>query len=657
MCFIIRIPHSKLTGYSTLAAFAKVLKESYDSLALWLIARGNKTRVEACYYGKDYGKGTILVTKEASHRCGMIKNIVYTVRKVKSVSRSILPIMAVHAVFTTALSLGELFMIKFIVNYALSGTFSAKRLLFYIIIYFCAVGGINVFQRIVFGGYLCKFEMKLRNAATPKIYKKACEINLIHFDDSEFYDKLNRAMEESGSRYFIVLTQLYSMIVSILTFLCVFTVYNDLLIICAAAINVVIYMIYYFKENKKKYEFEKREAKYFRFDNYISRIFSSSEYAQELRVSQGMKDKVLDSYAEVSKSYLKNYATYLKAFFYNSVLMRSAGYLLYWIASIYVSGLFLNTRISVGDFLVLINVVSTMSMQIIHVLQTLPDLYKSSLYIDDIKEILDYPTDFHAGGKCLKKEDFNSIEFRDVHFRYSGQNGFALHNVSFTIEKNQIVAVVGLNGSGKSTILNCLLGLLEPDSGKIMLNNVEYGEYDTESLRSIFGAVFQTYQIYEQSVAENILMREVNSKEDMAKVEQALKLTGLYEKVISLKDGINTVISSDSDCVDLSGGERQKIAIARAYARETPVLVFDEPAGALDVDATSSFYSDLFGMHEERPGTIIFTSHRLHYVQQADKIIYLENGSVSETGSHEELMKLGGGYAALYKMQSNEENV
>lgn len=582
----------------------------------------------------------------------VIKNVMYSVREVRSVSKSILPFMSVNAFLTTMLSLGELFIIKFIVNYALSETFSVKRLLFYLIVYFCTVGGINIFQGIVVGGYLDKFEVKLKSHTMPKIYKKASEIDLSNFDDSDFYDKLNRAMKESSSRHFIVLVQLHSMIVSILTFICVFTVYNDLIIMIAALINVVVYMIYYFRENKKKYEFEKREAKYFRFDDYLSRIFSSSEYAQELRISQNAKDKVLDNYAEVSKNYLGNYTTYLKTFFYHSVLMTSAGYLMYWIASIYVSGLLLNTRISLGDFLVLINVVSTISMQLIHLLQTLPDIYKSSLYVDEIKEILDYPTDYHAGGKCLKKEDFNSIEFKDVNFKYIGQREFALHNISFTIERNQIVAVVGLNGSGKSTILNCLLGLLKPDSGEIALNNVEYGEYDTESFRSIFGAVFQTYQIYEQSVAENILMREVKTKEDISKVEQALKYVGLYEKVISLENGIHTVISSDSDCVDFSGGEKQKIAIARAYAGEAPVLIFDEPTSALDVYATSSFYSDMFGMRGESPRTIIFASHKMYYVKQADKIIYVENGSVSEIGSHEELMKLDGGYATLYKMHS-----
>lgn len=584
----------------------------------------------------------------------VIKNVMYSVREVGGVSKCILPIMAVHAVLTTLLSLGELFLIKFIVNYALSETFSVKRLLFYLIAYFCVAVGVNIFQGIIIGGYLDKFEVKLKNYTMPKIYKKASEIDLINFDDSDFYDKLNRAMEESSSRHFIVLVQLYSMIVSILTFVCVFTVYNNFVIICAAFINVAVYMVYYFRENKKKYEFEKREEKYFRFDDYVSRIFSSNEYAQELRISQDAKKKVLDNYAEVSENYLRNYSAYLKSFFYHSVLMTSVGYLLYWIVSIYVSGMLLNTQISLGDFLVLINVVSTISTQLINVLQTLPDIYKSSLYVDEIKEILDYPTGFHAEGKYLKKEDFNSIVFKDVNFRYIGPSGFALQNVSFTIEKNQIVAVVGLNGSGKSTILNCLLGLLKPDSGVIKLNNVEYGEYDTESLRSMFGAVFQTYQIYEQSIAENILMREVMTKEDILKVESALKYVGLYEKVISLEKGIYTVISSDSDCVDLSGGEKQKIAIARAYAREAPVLIFDEPASALDVYATSSFYADMFRMCRERQRTVILTSHKLYYIKQVDKIIYMDNGRVSETGSHEELMKLDGGYATLYKMQSNE---
>lgn len=584
----------------------------------------------------------------------VIKNVMFAVREARSVSKSILPIMAVYAFLTVMLYLGDLFIIKFIVNYALSETFSVKRLFLYLIAYFCVVSGINIFEKIIIGGYINKFEMKFQTYTMPKVYKKAGEINYSEFDNPGFYDKLNRAMEESRSRYFLVLVQLYSLIVSILTFICVFTVYNDPVIICVAVINVVVYMIYYFRQNRKRYEFEKRETKYFRFDDYLSRIFSGSEYAQELRISQDAKDKVLDDYEKVSKNYLGNYSVYLKTFFYHSVLMTSAGYLMYWIASIYVSGLLLKTQISLGDFLVLINVVSTISNQLINVLQTLPDIYKSSLYVDEIKEMLDYPTDFHAGGKYLKKEDFNSIEFKDVNFKYFGQGESVLHNVSFTVEKNQIVAVVGLNGSGKSTIINCLLGLLKPDSGVIKLNNAEYGEYDTESLRSMFGAVFQIYQIYEQSIAENILMREVTTKEDISKVEQALKYVGLYEKVISLEKGIYTVISSDSDHVDLSGGEKQKIAIARAYAREAPVLIFDEPTSALDVYSTGSFYSDMFRMRGETSRTIIFTSHKLYYVKQADKIIYVEDGRVSETGSHEELMKLGGGYATLYEMQSNE---
>lgn len=584
----------------------------------------------------------------------VIKNVMYAVKEARNVSKSILPIMVVQAFLTVVLYLGELFIIKFIVNYALSATFSARRLLLYFISYFCIVSVINIFDKIIIVGYLNKFEMKFQTYTMPKIYKKAGEINLIHFDDPGFYDKLDRAMKESNSRYFLILVQLYLLIVSTFTFVCIFTVYNDLIIICAALVNVVVYMIYYFKQSRKRYEFEKREAKYFRFDDYLSRIFSGSEYAQELRISPHAKDKVLDDHENVSKNYLGHYSTYLKAYFYHSVLMTSAGHLMYWAASIYVSGLLLNTRISVGDFLVLINVVSTISKQLINVLQTLPDIYKSSLYVDEIREILEYPTDFRTGEQYLKKEDFTSIEFQDVSFKYFGQTESALHNVSFTVEKNQTVAVVGLNGSGKSTIIHCLLGLLKPTGGAIKLNHVEYGEYDTESLRSMFGAVFQTYQIYEQSIAENILMRKAETQKDISKVEQALKFAGLYEKVISLEKGIHTVISSDSDHVDLSGGEKQKIAIARAYAREAPVLVFDEPTSALDVYATGSFYSDMFRMRGESSRTIIFTSHKLYYVKQADKIIYVENGSVSETGSHEELMKLGGGYATLYKMQSSE---
>ncbi len=341
------------------------------------------------------------------------------------------------------------------------------------------------------------------------------------------------------------------------------------------------------------------------------------------------------SHAEVSKSYLGNYTAYLKTFFYHSVLMTSAGYLLYWSASIYVSGLLLNTRISVGDFLVLINIVSTISMQIINVLQILPDLYGSSLYIDEIKEILDYPSDFHAG-KYLKREDFHRIEFKDVDFKYFGQNRFALHNVSFTIEKNQLVAVVGLNGSGKSTVLGCLSGLLKPDGGTINLNNAAYNEYDTKSLRSMFGTVFQTYHIYEQSIADNLLPKEAGEEDYPCKIKEALQFGGLLNKAESLPNGIDTILSGEfsPDGICLSGGEQQKLA--RAYAANHPVLVMDEPSGNLDPLAENELIRKINQLSKDKG--VILVTHNPAYVKNVDLVLYFENGCLLEQGPPNEVL-------------------
>lgn len=315
--------------------------------------------------------------------------------------------------------------------------------------------------------------------------------------------------------------------------------------------------------------------------------------------------------------------------------MTSAGYLLYWSASIYVSGLLLNTRISVGDFLVLINIVSTISMQIINVLQILPDLYGSSLYIDEIKEILDYPSDFHAG-KYLKREDFHRIEFKDVDFKYFGQNRFALHNVSFTIEKNQLVAVVGLNGSGKSTVLGCLSGLLKPDGGTINLNNAAYNEYDTKSLRSMFGTVFQTYHIYEQSIADNLLPKEAGEEDYPCKIKEALQFGGLLNKAESLPNGIDTILSGEfsPDGICLSGGEQQKLA--RAYAANHPVLVMDEPSGNLDPLAENELIRKINQLSKDKG--VILVTHNPAYVKNVDLVLYFENGCLLEQGPPNEVL-------------------
>lgn len=584
----------------------------------------------------------------------LVKNILFVLKKITSVSKSVLPVMLLLALISAFVSVAELFLVKLVIDFVISDAFCVSLLLIYLTMYFFLMAFTRIFKNILVGGYINQFEVKLKNQTMPEIYQKVLKIDFIEYNDEKFYDKLNRALTESDSRYFIILMQLFTFCVSTIIFFCVFAIYNNAVILTAVAINVAVYILYYFVENKKKYEFDKKEEAFFRFEDYMNKVFSLEEYAYELRANEGIKEKLFDKYSEYTNRYIEKYKVYLERFLFRSTLMTSLSYLIYWASSVYIAGLLIKARISLGDFLVLLNVVACMSTQMINVLKIIPDIYKSSLYIDDIKEILNYPCPSSNCDYGKTLESFEVLEFKNVFFRYGKELPYVLQNISFSIEKNEIVAIAGLNGAGKTTLLDCALGLIQPDKGHVELNGVEYNKYNLDDLKTKFSIVFQDYQIYEITIAENILMHQINSTEDETVVLEALKYVNLYEKIISLEKGIYTLISSNKDESNFSYGERQKIVIARAYARKSPIIIFDEPTSSLDVYATNEFYESLLQMGKSQNRTIIFTTHKLHYVIHADKILFLEDGLLKETGNHNSLMALNGKYASLYKLQTEE---
>ncbi len=582
----------------------------------------------------------------------IFQNIVYTIKRVAGVSKSIFLMLTLLAVFSASLSVLDLFMIKFLSDYAFSEHFELSGLMFYLAVYALVVLGFQFLSNIVLQLFISWFEVRLKVSTNAEIYRKTLELDIINYNDSGFYNKLHRAIKESDSRYFLVLMQLFSFCVSTITFVSVFTIYHDPVVLLAAVLNVFNYIIYYFKMNKKGYEFNKKEEPYTRLQDYMDQVFYLREYAEELRMTEGIKEKLLFKLEDETERYLDRYRIYLNRISYQSIFMTTFSYLIFWVVSVYVSARLLGHKITMGDFLVMINVVSVMSARLIDILKILPDIYQSCLYIHDIREILDYPSVFGQDGGMVCSA-FHTIQFENVCFKYDVHSAFGLRDLNFSIGRNEIVAIVGFNGSGKSTMMDIFTGLLQPDSGRVLLNGRPYAEYDIRSVRKLFGAVFQDFQVYEISVAENILMRKMELEGDTALVEEALRYAGLYEKVCALEHGIHTVVSGEEYASDFSGGERQKLAIARAYASHAPILVFDEPTSALDVYAAKSFYHDLLQLRE-LGRTIVFTTHKLYYTMRADRILFVKDGTISEAGSHERLMSLDKDYAALYKMQAGE---
>ena len=216
------------------------------------------------------------------------------------------------------------------------------------------------------------------------------------------------------------------------------------------------------------------------------------------------------------------------------------------------------------------------------------------------------------------------------------------------------IAIVGRNGSGKTTLIKILLRLYDPTSGIVEMDGKDYREYDVRSLRRRIGVVFQDFSCYASSVADNVLLRSVKSEKDEQTVVNSLKLCGLYEKVSALKNGIYTVLTKefDEDGVIFSGGEMQKLAIARMFANDYDIIIMDEPSSALDPIAEYELNSKIIEAAANK--TLIIVSHRLSTTKDADKIIYMENGRIEEMGTHKSLIELNGKYAELFNIQASK---
>lgn len=581
-----------------------------------------------------------------------LKNIIFAIKETRKVSKGISLALLLWALLSALRKVVDLVLVKFLMEYILSERFLFSTLLFWLCGYFFLNLMVGLFFRLFLNPSVNKFEAKFKARVNAGMYKKIIGLDIANYNDAGFYNQLHLAMDEIESRYYVLFMQLISLLVNALTYTGVFAIYHDPVILLAVALDVLAYLFYYFRTNKRNYNFNKQEEPYDRQKDYLDRIFYQREYAQELRVLGAVKEKLVRRFGEQTREYRVRQEKYLGVFLRESVLVTTFRYVLVWAVGVYVSAKLLAGQVLAGDFLVMLNIVATMSEQLINLFKAIPDIVQSSRYINDIREILEAKSVFREEGG-LVCETFEVLEFKNVSFCYGKDAPFAIRGMDFLLRKNEIVAIAGPNGSGKSTMVDLLLGLLRPEQGVILLNGIAYEEYEIGSIRKLFGTVLQDFQLYEISVAENILMRKAVSKEDTAAVEEALKYVGLYEKVAALENGIHTVISGGAGSRDFSGGERQRIAIARAYASNAPVLVFDEPTSNLDVYATKAFYDAVFGL-KERGKTIVFTTHKLIFTARADKILYVQDGTVAQKGSHEELMRLGGGYAALYALQQKE---
>ena len=316
--------------------------------------------------------------------------------------------------------------------------------------------------------------------------------------------------------------------------------------------------------------------------------------------------------------------------------------------------MFLWNEITVDEFVLYFAAISSFATWVGNIIGSWNSLHSTSLSVCDLREYLDFPE--HDGTGEADIRDYLSsppeIVFDKVCFRYENAESDTLHNINLTIKAGEKIAIVGLNGAGKTTLVKLLCGLYLPTSGEIRINGTPIGKFLRNDYYKLFSAVFQDVKTAFFSLAETVSCVS-EDKTDMSRAEECMRRAGLGDKIDALPNGIHTKLDKqvNHDGTELSGGETQKLLLARALYKDAPFIVLDEPTAALDPIAENKIYINYNEMSSNK--TALFISHRLASTRFCDRVLFLENGAIVEEGTHDELVRAGGKYAELFALQSS----
>lgn len=308
---------------------------------------------------------------------------------------------------------------------------------------------------------------------------------------------------------------------------------------------------------------------------------------------------------------------------------------------------------SVAKYVAMIPALSTLSWCASDSMELFISLAKESAFVTNLRDFLAYQPKTNSED-LIKAKNLSDIEIKDMGFTYEGAKSATLHDVNLTIRKGEKIAIVGHNGAGKTTLVKLIMGLYQPTEGDIKISGKSVSCYQPKSLHSRFGTVFQDLQIFALPLSHNVLMRKPKNAEERRLVEDSLRKAQFGEKLDGLEKGIDTMVTKefDENGMGLSGGEAQKIAIARVFARKPDIVILDEPSSALDPIAEYRLNKSMMENAENQ--AVILISHRLSTTKDADRIILLDNGSIADSGTHAELLSHSGIYADMWNVQAEK---
>lgn len=578
--------------------------------------------------------------------------LIRLLENIKERDKEIFGLCLLYTIITPLVSLFGIILPKVLISYLTEREATNQGIIIIVSVFFA------------FGALIYFLKQWLQDSTYPRITElridyirdqcvKLLNMDYPYMESATFLEKYNKALESTSNNSegiegiyhkLFELPQLGT-IVLVLAF---FIGFKNPIILLAILVNIgatTLISVYV-----QKYEYKRKEAlaKKERRVYYYGKVSKDFMYGKDVRV-YSLKDRIDDNFRLEIKGYIDVFKV-IKNREYALGFITLATLFLSDLATYGVLTYLTFKGMSISDYSMYVIAASTLSLQMTTLSENITFIMREYLYVRDFYEFMDADLGEHGGDlKAIPKEESMAIEFKKVTFAYPGTDKYVLKDFSLTIPKGQKLAIVGINGAGKTTFVKLLTGLFKVNEGEILINGININEYKKSELYKMFGAVFQEVNILALTIAQNIACTLENI--DYKKLDKVLKQVGLYEKVYGLKDNVNTTMLKiiDENGVVFSGGESQKLAIARALYRGGNCVIMDEPTAALDALAEAEIYNKFDLLTEGK--TAIYISHRLASTKFCDAIALLDETGLREYGTHEELMENKGSYYDMFVTQ------